>query len=145
MEQGEHEEPGAAGGDTHSGVHRDGQVHALVRRRGRRRGPSTRSRCRRFGNKGHHTIVFRTLFGNVSIESPRLRHCPCRPRENATFSVDGHLVDARFPRIGLRVSGSGLEEADRGRRHPRPRREDSASPEPWRGRMTDDEYGKHPR
>ncbi len=41
---------------------------------------------KRFGNKGHHTIVFRTLFGNVSIESPRLRRCACRPRENATFS-----------------------------------------------------------
>jgi len=37
-----------------------------------------RARCecgKRLGSKGHHTIVFRTLFGNISIESPRLRHC----------------------------------------------------------------------
>ena len=33
-----------------------------------------------------HACWQRGLFGNVSIESPRLRRCACRPRENATFS-----------------------------------------------------------
>jgi hypothetical protein len=32
---------------------------------------------RRLGLKGHHTIIFRTLFGDVALDSPRLRHCRC--------------------------------------------------------------------
>jgi hypothetical protein len=35
-------------------------------------------RCgRSHGLKGHHTITYRTLFGNLSLSSPRLRSCPC--------------------------------------------------------------------
>ena len=34
------------------------------------------SECgRRLGLKGRHTITFRTLFGDVQLESPRLRRC----------------------------------------------------------------------
>jgi hypothetical protein len=43
---------------------------------------STRAVCtscgRRRGIKDHKTIVFRTLFGNLELASPRLRRCPCQ-------------------------------------------------------------------
>lgn len=49
-----------------------------------------RRRCpacgRRLGLKGHHTIVFRTLFGDVDLDSPRLRRCRCSPEGTVTFS-----------------------------------------------------------
>lgn len=41
---------------------------------------------RRLGLKGHHTIVFRTLFGDVALDSPRLRRCRCGVVGSATFS-----------------------------------------------------------
>lgn len=41
---------------------------------------------RHLGLKGHHTIAFRTLFGDVYLESPRLRRCRCDGAESATFS-----------------------------------------------------------
>jgi hypothetical protein len=37
-------------------------------------------------SKGQHTITLRTLFGTVTLTSPRLRHCPCAPHETATLS-----------------------------------------------------------
>ena len=36
--------------------------------------------------KGQHTITLRTLFGTITLTSPRLRHCPCTPHETATLS-----------------------------------------------------------
>ncbi len=36
--------------------------------------------------KGHHSLMFRTLFGNVSLQSPRLHHCRCSSQPSATFS-----------------------------------------------------------
>ncbi|HTP28699.1 MAG TPA: hypothetical protein VMK12_23945 [Anaeromyxobacteraceae bacterium] len=39
--------------------------------------------------------MFRTLFGNICIESPRLRHCRWRPHEDATFSPVAALVSER--------------------------------------------------
>jgi len=54
-----------------------------------------RRRCpacgRRLGLKGHHTIIFRTLFGDVILDSPRLRHCRCASRRTSTFSPLIHL------------------------------------------------------
>lgn len=36
--------------------------------------------------KGSYPVQFRSLFGNVKLNSPRLYHCDCRPREQKTFS-----------------------------------------------------------
>jgi len=37
-------------------------------------------------HKGSHQITFRTLFGNLEVQSPRLFHCPCQAHEVRTFS-----------------------------------------------------------
>ena len=37
------------------------------------------------GSKGHHTRTFRTLFGTVTLTSPRLYHCRCQRRQSPTF------------------------------------------------------------
>jgi hypothetical protein len=37
-------------------------------------------------SKGHHDVSIRTLFGNVELKSPRLKHCPCQPHAAKTFS-----------------------------------------------------------
>ncbi len=36
--------------------------------------------------KGHHEIPLRTVFGNVALKSPRLRHDACQPHAQKTFS-----------------------------------------------------------
>src|SRR5437588_59056 len=36
--------------------------------------------------KGHHTIVFRTPFGKLTLDSPRLYRCPCEPPGPKTVS-----------------------------------------------------------
>lgn len=50
----------------------------------------TNRRCpecgRWLGLKGHHTITFRTLFGDATPDSPRLRRCRCAFGETSTFS-----------------------------------------------------------
>ncbi|GAC1456045.1 MAG: hypothetical protein PVSMB10_14030 [Pseudarthrobacter sp.] len=38
------------------------------------------------GQKGSHTAIFQTLFGNLKIDSPRWSHCPCQPNPAKTFS-----------------------------------------------------------
>ena len=43
--------------------------------------------------KGQHTITLRTLFGTITLTSPRLHHCPCGPHETATVSP----LTALFP------------------------------------------------
>jgi len=40
----------------------------------------------RLRTKGEHMITLRTLFGTITLTSPRLRHCPCTPHETATLS-----------------------------------------------------------
>lgn len=47
---------------------------------------------RRLGLKGRHTITFRTLFGDVALDSPRLRRCRCAFGEISTFSPLTHLL-----------------------------------------------------
>ena len=37
-------------------------------------------------SKGSHHIVFRTVFGALPVESPRLMHCVCQPHDTASFS-----------------------------------------------------------
>ena len=40
----------------------------------------------RRGTKGHHRVVFRTLFGNLRLRSPRLYRCPCEEHPAKSFS-----------------------------------------------------------
>jgi hypothetical protein len=44
------------------------------------------------GIKGYHTRTFRTLFGTVTLTSPRLYHCRCQPRQTTTFRPLNALV-----------------------------------------------------
>jgi hypothetical protein len=37
------------------------------------------------GIKEHHTRTFRTMFGTVTLTSPRLYHCRCQRRKTTTF------------------------------------------------------------
>ncbi len=37
-------------------------------------------------SKGTHHIVFRTVFGALPVESPRLMHCACQPHDTSSFS-----------------------------------------------------------
>src|SRR5437764_13468536 len=43
--------------------------------------------------KGHHQIGVRTLFGKLTLSSPRLYTCPCQPQELRSWSP----VAALFP------------------------------------------------
>ena len=50
-----------------------------------------RHRCcsvcgRRLRGKGQYPIVFRSVFGNVSVSSPRFYRCCCHPADSQTFS-----------------------------------------------------------
>jgi hypothetical protein len=36
--------------------------------------------------KGVHHTAFRTVFGTLSMQSPRLQHCDCQPQETHSFS-----------------------------------------------------------
>ena len=49
-----------------------------------------RSRCADCGQplacKGHHEIVFRTVFGRLQLPSPRLYPCPCQKTGRTSFS-----------------------------------------------------------
>lgn len=45
--------------------------------------------------KGQHTTTLRTLFGTITLTSPRLRHCPCAPHETATLSPLTELLPER--------------------------------------------------
>jgi hypothetical protein len=38
------------------------------------------------GRKGFHTIQVRTVFGTITINSPRLHQCPCQPHLTETYS-----------------------------------------------------------
>jgi len=44
------------------------------------------------GIKGYHTRTFRTLFGTVTLTSPRLYHCRCQRRKATTFRPPNALV-----------------------------------------------------
>jgi hypothetical protein len=50
----------------------------------------TRQHCphcaQAFRHKDRHKIVFRTLFGNLNIQSPRWFHCDCQPHKTRTFT-----------------------------------------------------------
>src|SRR5690242_11123919 len=56
-------------------------------------------RCPRCGRpracKGHHAIVFRTPFGKLSLDSPRLYRCPCESQTLKSFSPLTELLAER--------------------------------------------------
>jgi hypothetical protein len=43
--------------------------------------------------KGYHTLHYRTLFGMVNLQSPRLFHCKCHDSKTKTFSPLSHWLD----------------------------------------------------
>ena len=45
--------------------------------------------------KGRHHIVFRTPFGKLRLESPRLYHCQCESDERTSFSPLAELLQER--------------------------------------------------
>jgi predicted nucleotidyltransferase len=51
---------------------------------------ASRQRCpqcgRSFRHKDHHPLIFRTLFGNLELSSPRWHKCSCQPHKTNTFS-----------------------------------------------------------
>jgi hypothetical protein len=59
----------------------------------------SRAFCEHCGSKrrgkGRHSLVFRTLFGNITLDSPRLRHCACTAREAQSFSPLAELLPER--------------------------------------------------
>src|SRR5580700_12132651 len=46
-------------------------------------------------SKGNHTLSVRTVFGQLTVRSPRLYHCVCRPHETKTFSLLAELLPNR--------------------------------------------------
>jgi transposase len=46
-------------------------------------------------SKGNHTLSVRTVFGQLTVRSPRLHHCACRPHETKTFSPLAELLPNR--------------------------------------------------
>ena len=46
-------------------------------------------------HKGHHEIVYRTLFGKLRLDSPRLYACPCQEKERASVSPLAELLPDR--------------------------------------------------
>src|SRR5580700_2071557 len=43
-------------------------------------------------SKGNHTLSLRTVFGQLTVRSPRMHHCDCRPHETKTFSPLAELL-----------------------------------------------------
>jgi hypothetical protein len=46
-------------------------------------------------SKGSHVIVFRTLFGNLELKSPRLLRCDCQPGGTLSFSPLAEMLAER--------------------------------------------------
>jgi len=46
-------------------------------------------------SKGHHNLPLRTVFGKVTVASPRLLHCDCRPHETKSFSPLAQVLPER--------------------------------------------------
>ena len=45
--------------------------------------------------KGYHDLTLKTVFGALTIQSPRLVHCTCRPHDAKTFSPLAELLPNR--------------------------------------------------
>ena len=46
-------------------------------------------------SKGSHHTVFRTVFGDLPVDSPRLTHCSCQTHATASFSPLAELLPER--------------------------------------------------
>src|SRR4051794_14675792 len=46
-------------------------------------------------SKGHHDLPLRTVFGKITIQSPRFFHCDCQPHESKSFSPLAQLLPER--------------------------------------------------
>jgi hypothetical protein len=52
------------------------------------------------GIKAYHTRTFRTLFGTITLTSPRFYHCRCQRRKTTTFRpLNALLIDAVAPEL----------------------------------------------
>jgi hypothetical protein len=65
---------------------------------------ATQSQCahcgKTLGIKSQHTRTFRTLFGTVTLTSPRLYHCRCQRRKTTTFRpLTALLTEATAPEL----------------------------------------------
>ena len=47
-------------------------------------------------SKGNHTLSVRTVFGQLTVRSPRLHHSTCRPHHTKTFSPLAELLPERI-------------------------------------------------
>ena len=53
-------------------------------------------------SKGRHHTVFRTVFGDMPVESPRFTHCPCQEQATASFSpLAALLPEHTTPELAL--------------------------------------------
>ncbi len=79
---------------------------------------SNRQQCphctQAFRHKGQHPVVFRTLFGNLKILSPRWFQCNCQPHKTRTFSplVDLFTDHCSPERLYLETKWSSLVSFD---------------------------------
>src|SRR5690242_3042635 len=46
-------------------------------------------------SKGHHDLPLRTVFGKVTLASPRFVHCDCQPHETKSFSPLAQVLPER--------------------------------------------------
>lgn len=42
--------------------------------------------------KGYHSLIYRTLFGKLSLRSPRLYECDCQPQQKTSFSPIAEIL-----------------------------------------------------
>jgi len=47
-------------------------------------------------SKGNHALSVRTVFDQLTVRSPRLHHCTCRPHHTKTFSLLAELLPERI-------------------------------------------------
>ena len=60
-------------------------------------------------SKGSHHTVFRTVFGDLPVESPRFTHCPCQAHDTESFSPLAELLPERTtPGVALSGDQMGL-------------------------------------
>ncbi len=46
--------------------------------------------------KGYLSLMYRTLFGKLSLRSPRLHECSCQPKTNMSFSPLAEILAAHI-------------------------------------------------
>ena len=68
----------------------DQQISAWVKKRARCESCGTDLR-----HKGHNTLVLRTVFGKLKVDSPRLYYCSCQERARTSFSPLSELLPER--------------------------------------------------